>query len=1045
MTKFLQTKMLYFLAVLVFLGSTIDLSAQKPMSERIDDAKQSQNHQVPKKIDESKLKQTAMNLTTVFKTHKMNNYLPTIDQNSYKHLNTNININAVSSITEKYPNLNIFYNTTTSTPKFISNFPESSNKNNISLQSENVAYNFLIENKTLIRIDNPKEELICHEVIDNKDGLKHIKYLQTHKNIPIWGRELYVHLNEKNDIYLINSSNIPTVKDFAIPQNILSEKQSIEIANNNLSKLTNIEYLAEDLKKLLNYSSPEGQQYIWIDDNTQKPYLAYFIRIRPNIKDNWCYFVDAVTGNILEKYNSSQTDTPTTGTGKDIGGTTRTFNVTESGGKYYMYDISRPMFNSKDPKNITGAIITYDNQYKDLNKEANPQCVNSSSKNFSDPAAVSMHYALGLVYDYYKNTHNRNSIDNNGMTMFSIIHVTNNGETFDNAYWNGQFTVFGDGGDYCKPWPGALDFIAHEWTHGVVTHTVDLEYKFESGALNEAFADWGGAMLDRDDWKLGEDIAKTSAYKSGAVRDMSNPHNQGSKGDFSWLPAHMNEFMQLTIDQDNGGVHYNCGIINKATYLIGTDLGKDKLEKIYYRVLNNRYLTKQAKFIDMRLACVKSAEELYGKNSNEVNKVKSAFDQVGITDGNGTKPDNDFPSINGNDFIAMIYAGDYKLYVGKGTIKDINTDVGQFSMSQVYAGNNGVISVTDDGSGILFIDTDFNIRYLNTEVPGEEYILSDLGIWSSIAISPNGKYLAATSKDAEPIIYIFNLVDESFKAYELYTPNTSDNEDSYIEPLYPGNIDWNITSNMLIYDAANYRYNFDGTEDIHFDINILDPSNGVITRVFPPMEKGIHIGTPSFAQTSPYCVSFEVYNDNEKSTSIMAANLYDGNVALLAESTNPKSIMSPTYSPDDKFIAFQLSDYSTSQTTYSILKIPIASNKISSSGNIFAYLTNVGIPKWFAVGKRAVDVEDDYSDNEINIYPNPFKSEGINIELNDDNVISLEIINSLGEVIRCFNNVQSNMIWDGMDQNGNIVPNGIYYLIIHSNVGSKSIPIVKMM
>src|SRR5574339_493637 len=89
-----------------------------------------------------------------------------------------------------------------------------------------------------------------------------------------------------------------------------------------------------------------------------------------------------------------------------------------------------------------------------------------------------------------------------------------------------------------------LDVAGHEMSHGVIQNTANLEYVGQSGALNESYADVFGAMIDREDWKMGEDVVLASAFPSGALRDLSNPNNGGnSLGDPGWQPKHMNEYV----------------------------------------------------------------------------------------------------------------------------------------------------------------------------------------------------------------------------------------------------------------------------------------------------------------------------------------------------------------------------------------------------------------------------------------------------------------------------------------------------------------------
>jgi Zn-dependent metalloprotease len=1005
-----------FLSAIFLLSAP--LSAQFSLKERLEkDKSKTQVTHVP--LSDEQLCNTANALGTAFSPDKKINTTKTENSTQGTAQYKTLDLNTFNQLRSKYKNLTINYLPDLFVPSFITGFqPQSNVKGNNRLQASDISTNYLDDNKLLFRIVNPKEELKIANSNSDKEGLTHIKYLQHFENIPIWGKELYIHLDATDNIYLINSNTVPTFEDFTTNTQTLDEQAITNIGSSDLEKFCKIEEISAEYKAIMNYSAPTLKKYIWCDNEEHKPYLAYFLNIRPNMRDNWYYFIDAVTGNILEKYNATNFDGPATGTGTDLNGVKRTFNTYLDKGKYYMLDQVRPMFDKTDPNNVKGEIFTLDNKNTDLTNSSKPVIPSSSTTTFSDPASVSIHYALGSVYDYYKTTHNRNSIDDKGMSIFAIIHVTDQGQSFDNAYWNGAFVVFGDGGQACKPWPGALDFIGHELTHGVVTFTVDLEYKFQSGALNEAFADWGGAMIDRDDWKLGEDIARTSFYPSGCVRNMQDPHNQGQKGDNVWLPAHMNEIYNLTIEQDNGGVHYNCGIINKATYLIGNQITREKLEKIYYRVLFNKYLTKQAQFIDMRLACVKAAGELYGNNSTEVNAVKSSFDQVGITDGNGTTPDDDLNPVNGSDFIAMVYSGDYKLYVGKGIVKDLETDVVQVSNSVVFAGNGGVISCTDNGAAILFIDEYNNIRFINTQAAGES-LVDDSGIWNSLAISPNNRYLAVTTILEEPKIYVFDLEQATYREYELYIPNTSD-MDSYAMPLYPSTVDWNADGSMLIYDAVNYRFDLDGNEDFYYDINLLDPASGVITRILPQMEVGIHTGSPSFSQVSPYCIAFEMYDENNAESTIFAADLFSGKMGLIITTdANSNVVSTPVYSPTDKQLAFQV----LSTSGYAIYKIGLANDKINPSGQSSLYLTNVGIPKWFAIGQRPISVNDDIITSGLNISPNPAE-DYITIDLKNSVDSEITIYNMLGEKVMA--------VGTGRDLSARInisdLPKGMYFV-----------------
>ncbi|MCX7737544.1 MAG: M4 family metallopeptidase [Candidatus Kapabacteria bacterium] len=659
----------------------------------------------------------------------------------------------------------ITYSNETGLPVFISVNKPSIQKSEMKFLTTQTIFSYLNENRNLFKIEDPiREFLIVNTFVDNENN-KHIKLQQVYQKIPIWGKELILHFDNDNELYLINGKNVPSFQNFDANANLISKEQAITSSINDLSRFTSIREFSDKEKVLLNYNGPTVEKYIWFENTNEKPRLVWVIEIRNNFRDKWRYFIDAQTGEIIEKYNTSPTDGPVKATARDALGNNRTIDVYLEKGNYLMGNATKPMFNN-NPSDPKGIILTKTNNNQDLTRNAKPVIVSSSNNQWNDAFSVSAHFNASLIFDYYKNTHGRNSIDDKGMNMLTIIHVTDNNQSFDNAYWNGQFVVLGDGGQVTNGWPPALDFHAHEFTHGVVTFTVDLEYKFQSGALNEAFADWGGCMVDREDWLLGEDIVKKQYFPTGCMRSMSDPHNGGTKGDHIWLPAHMNEFLDLPLDQDNGGVHYNCGIINKATYLIGNSIGKDKLEKIYYRVLNNRYITKQANFFDMRLACIKAAEELFGKNTNEVNVVMNSFSQVGIGEGSGSNPGPDLPPVDGTDWIALVSAQDFGLYIAKPVIQNVNTDIKKLTSTRVFTDNNGTLTVPENGSAILFIDGNNNLKLIKTDGTGE-MIVDENPVWRSISISPNGQFLAATSVSEEPIIYLFDLVNSQFKEVEL--------------------------------------------------------------------------------------------------------------------------------------------------------------------------------------------------------------------------------------------------------------------------------------
>jgi len=221
-----------------------------------------------------------------------------------------------------------------------------------------------------------------------------------------------------------------------------------------------------------------------------------------------------------------------------------------------------------------------------------------------DPDVDHVHDYAGETYDYFSATHGRDSYDNLGAPISSTAHFR---ADYRNAFWDGLQMVYGDG--YT-----VKDVVAHEMTHAVTEHAANLEYRWQSGALNESFSDIFGAMVDRDDWLIGEDLP------DGPIRNMADPMQFDD-------PDHVNDFRAIC--RDNEGVHTNSGIHNKAFVGVAEAIGKDRAEQIFYRALTV-YLGPQSSFEDSRSAALQSAADLFGDDGAEVKAVERGFAAVGI-------------------------------------------------------------------------------------------------------------------------------------------------------------------------------------------------------------------------------------------------------------------------------------------------------------------------------------------------------------------------------------------------------------------------------
>ncbi|MBC6461634.1 M4 family metallopeptidase [Actinomadura sp. HBU206391] len=246
---------------------------------------------------------------------------------------------------------------------------------------------------------------------------------------------------------------------------------------------------------------------------------------------------------------------------------------------------------------------------------------------------------LGVTFDFFEAAYRRNSIDGAGLSMISTVHY---GKNYDNAFWNGEQMVYGDGdGTLFTAFTGPLDVTGHELTHGLTQHTANLDYYGQSGALNESMSDVFGALIkqyhlghtaDQADWIIGEGLLAPGVNGVG-LRSMKEP---GTAYDDPNLgkdpqPGHMNDYVETY--RDNGGVHINSGIPNRAFYLAATELGGrawERAGRIWYDTLTGGGLSETIEFAAFAAATVETASRLYGATAAETGAVRNAWNGVGV-------------------------------------------------------------------------------------------------------------------------------------------------------------------------------------------------------------------------------------------------------------------------------------------------------------------------------------------------------------------------------------------------------------------------------
>ena len=203
-----------------------------------------------------------------------------------------------------------------------------------------------------------------------------------------------------------------------------------------------------------------------------------------------------------------------------------------------------------------------------------------SPKTSKDPTAKRCFVETTSVAKFYKAVFNRNSVDDAGMTLMSSVHY---GKKYNNARWNGNQMVYGDGdGQLFTDFTGGDDVIGHELTHGVTQHSLQLGYSGDAGGLNESVSDCFGSMfrqwehnqdVTKADWLIGADIvgplAKQKGYK--CLRNMANPADKAA------LAPQPTLYSQVTPGMDP---HYSSGPPNLAFATACITLGGKSWERI---------------------------------------------------------------------------------------------------------------------------------------------------------------------------------------------------------------------------------------------------------------------------------------------------------------------------------------------------------------------------------------------------------------------------------------------------------------------------------
>lgn len=302
-----------------------------------------------------------------------------------------------------------------------------------------------------------------------------------------------------------------------------------------------------------------------------------------------------------------------------------------------------------------------------------------------DPNVDLCYDNLGIAWNFFHELFGRQSIDDKGAPLIGIV---NFGFFYPNATYSTtkatlqHVLVFGNGFDN-DPWNhgaptntwagmfggfvGSLEVVVHEMMHGITQLHVDLLATEEPGALNEHLSDVFGVMaeqwhkkqtVEQADWLVGEDCL-IPEKKGFAMRSFINPgtaysfEKEGSDSSEMAKDSDGGELDEINFEfrgfikdpqkaefadrflgsDDNGGVHINSGIPNKAFYLLAKKLGGYSWEKagqIWYSVLTSNQVPKNCTFRGWAARTIQVATKDPRFGAPIAAKVLEAWKEVGV-------------------------------------------------------------------------------------------------------------------------------------------------------------------------------------------------------------------------------------------------------------------------------------------------------------------------------------------------------------------------------------------------------------------------------
>ncbi|MCR9260216.1 MAG: M4 family metallopeptidase [Pseudomonadaceae bacterium] len=726
--------------------------------------------------------------------------------------------------------------------------------------------------------------------------------------LPAWDHGLVVSTSEQGMYAAIGEFNEPQVPK-TTPKVLSNSEILAEIA----------QYFADTNSNVAMATEPE----LGIAREGGHDFVGYRVTVDVGDFKKFEVYLDAATSNIVRALPLTyEVAVPASGT--DLNGETVQFEADQVGSTFSMVD-------TRFPVGFQTTIFSAPNS--DLSDPvAGASVVTSGNANSGwDSAAVSALENVRILVDYYANTHGYAAVNENGKDVRVVV----NGN-YSNAIASGDdLFLFGAGnGTTERNWAASLDVMAHEITHGVISTTSNLAYRNQSGALNESFADFFGAAVDPEDWRVGEDVFVGS---QNFIRSLANPSLRNQ-------PSHFANYVRTSAD--NGGVHINSGIPNRAHYLLaeglsleglGTSVGRAVAESISFATLQS--LDRNATFLDAALMMEAVAVALFGVETPQVQAVRLAWEQVGIPSDDTTigSAGSNPPQIQGRNAVIYLspisdpstvpveentYGLYLQLYDNQSPTYSPDDNVGPLNNEPAAFTRPSQIVFEDGSLLVIFRGTDGEVYLLNPNSGQAEPLdlsgLDDLGLTvADLTVTPDGEMLVFTFQEA-PVIFAAPLFSDDEPVFFTVTgPSYTEGAPS-IPVEFVDTVRVDPTSRKIVFDYATCA-----TEDAsgcndpdatrYWSIGTVDLASGQIAYPFPSQAERFDLGYPSFSNLTDRYLVFDIIDNQAETASgvesivvIYDQELGDLNIIGPSDITTARlgANGSPSFSADDSRVTF---------------------------------------------------------------------------------------------------------------------------------------------